>query len=143
VLPRKILLVEDEIPYARFLIDVFADYEPAFEVFHVNNGQVALALLNSGYRPDLILSDMHMPKMGGHELAVRIKSNPSYHNVRFYIISAASCEEDVKKGQVCVADQHVVKPTNLKQMLDLIERLRIMFTADSIDSSTGMSIVTY
>jgi CheY-like chemotaxis protein len=141
--PRKILLVEDEIPYAKFLIDVFADYEPAFEIFHVNNGQAALALLNSGYHPDLILSDMRMPKMGGHELAARVKDNPTYQDVPFYIVSAASCEEDTKKGLACMADLHIAKPANFKQMLDLIERLKIAFTADSVETSAGVSLTIH
>ncbi len=131
---KKILLVEDEIHYAKFIIESFVDFEPTFDIFHVNNGHAALALLKSEYRPDLILSDMRMPKMGGHELASKVKANPAFQAVPFYILSSSTCGEDSRKGEVCHADLHLIKPNNYAQVLGLVERLRAAFAPEGFDN---------
>lgn len=138
---RKILLVEDEIPYAKFIIEAVGNFEPAFEIFHVNNGQGALSLLNSGYRPDLILSDMRMPKLGGHELATRLRTNPKFQAIPFYILSCSTCEDEIEKGGICHADLHLLKPMNYARVLDLVVRLRAAFASESFDGQTEPSMI--
>lgn len=138
---KKILLVEDEIHYAKFIIESFNDYEPTFDIFHVNNGHAALALLKSDYRPDLILSDMRMPKMGGHELATKVRANPALQAIPFFILSSLTCSEDFGNGQVCHADLHLLKPNNYAQVLGLVERLREAFASEGFDGQEAPSMI--
>lgn len=138
---KKILLVEDEIHYAKFIIESFSDYEPNFDIFHVNNGHAALALLKGEYKPDLILSDMRMPRMGGHELATKVRANPAFQTVPFYILSNSTCGEDFGKGEVCHADLHLIKPNNYAQVLGLVERLRAAFAPEGFDCQEDHSMI--
>jgi CheY-like chemotaxis protein len=138
---KKILLVEDEVPYAKFIIETLADYEPAFDIFHVNNGQAALALLKTEYRPDLILSDMSMPKMGGHELASKVRATPMFRTIPFYILSSSCCSEDPRKGLNCFADLHLIKPNNYKEVLGLVEQLRDAFASEGMECRADGSAV--
>ncbi len=133
--------MEDELPYAKFIIETFGEYEPTFDIFHVNSGRAAVALLNSGYKPELILSDMRMPKMGGHELATKVRANPAFQAIPFYILSGSSCEEDAGKGLECHADLHLIKPNSYAQVLGLVEQIRAVFASESPDCQADASMI--
>ena len=66
----SILFVDDEKPILRSLRRLFQDAE--YELFFVENGDAALRFLQL-QRVDLVISDMRMPVMDGHQLLRRVK----------------------------------------------------------------------
>ncbi len=81
---RKILLVDDEVGFAEILRDLLV--MDGYEVILVNDGEEALDQLNI-IIPDLVISDIMMPKVGGLELYHKIREIPRFSNIPFLFIS--------------------------------------------------------
>lgn len=115
----SVLLVEDE-PAQR---EVLA-YNLAAEGFVVQTaatGAEAELLLRES-PPDLILLDWMMPELSGIELCRRIKLRPETRSIPVVMISARSEEVDRVRGLETGADDYVVKPYS---MVELMARLRV------------------
>jgi CheY-like chemotaxis protein len=85
---RSILVVEDD----RELRDTIADVlgEARFEVVTAADGCEALAHLNGGVRPDLILLDLHMPHMDGFELLRQLHRHARHAAIPVVVMTALS-----------------------------------------------------
>jgi len=81
---KKILLVDDLKEFAG-LIRVFLSRE--FEVTTANDGYDALQLLNKGYQPDAIVTDLLMPRLDGYQLISRLKGDTTYQNIPVIVLS--------------------------------------------------------
>lgn len=81
---RKILLVDDEVGFAEILRDLLV--MDGYEVILVNDGQEALDQLNI-FTPDLVISDIMMPRVGGLELYHKMREIPNFSKVPFLFIS--------------------------------------------------------
>ena len=68
-----------------------------FTVHAVANGQEAL-LLALEHQPDLILSDVMMPAMTGHELVKSLRSNPASAHIPVVLLTARADRTDVREG---------------------------------------------
>lgn len=73
---RKILVVDDS-PIIRKMVEDCL-HQAGFQVMTAKNGVGALLRLEQD-RPDLILSDLQMPEMGGAELCAKLRSHPDHH----------------------------------------------------------------
>ena len=70
----KVLLADDE-PAVRVLVKTFLD--PRFDIVEASNGKEALALVRDATALDLLITDVMMPEMEGHELSRRLRQqNP-------------------------------------------------------------------
>lgn len=81
---RKILLVDDEVGFAEILRELLQ--MDGYEVVLVYDGQEAVEKLND-YHPDLIISDIMMPRLGGLELYHLVRKNPLFQKVPFLFVS--------------------------------------------------------
>lgn len=74
---------------------------PAETIYHAENGKKALEILNENW-VDLVITDIHMPEMGGIELIDSIKSKPDLKDIPVIVISTegnpARIEELASKG---------------------------------------------
>lgn len=112
----RILVAEDEAAMAMGLRDNL-QFE-GFEVLEASDGEAALnQALN--LRPDLILLDLMMPKMGGLEVCRRIRE--SGFIVPIIMLTAKSQEIDIIKGFEVGADDYVTKPFNMRELLARIK----------------------
>lgn len=114
--PATILLVEDERPVREML--AMALETSGFVVLQAFHGRHALQLI-AQRRPDLVISDVMMPLVGGIELCGRIKSDPATAAVPVVLMSAAGPQA----GQDAGADAVVGKPFDLDEMDALVQRL--------------------
>lgn len=87
---RKILLVDDEVGFAEILRELLV--MEGYEVNLVYDGQEALDRLNE-FSPDLIISDILMPRIGGIELYHRIRKMKNYMHTPFLFISGYEDEK--------------------------------------------------
>ena len=112
-MPRSALVVDDSM-LIRHTVCRFLE-ERGFEVESATNGQDALRILNeSGFRPDIIVTDMQMPKMTGSELITALKENPSYVEIPIVILSAKQTSPDLLERR---ANYVIFKDIDIEQQL--------------------------
>lgn len=117
--PRpSVLLVEDE-PAQRAVLSYNLEAE-GFEVRTADNGEDALSLI-SEEAPDLILLDWMMPHVSGIEVCRRLKARPETRGIPVIMLSARSEEVDKVRGLETGADDYVIKPYSV---VELMARLR-------------------
>ena len=84
------------------------------------SGYKALAMLEEGLRPDLVLTDIWMPDMDGFELARRIRSNNDWSSIRLIAISAGSLSDGESDQQLF--DAFLQKPVTLAKLRQILSR---------------------
>ncbi|MDA3893510.1 MAG: ATP-binding protein [Salinivirgaceae bacterium] len=115
----KILIVEDNVDIRFFLKN---ELEEFFQIHSANNGIEALSLLNS-YKPDIILSDVMMPKMDGYELCQKVKSNILTCHIPVVLLTAKISHESEMKGYSVGADDYLRKPFDSEILIVKIQRI--------------------
>ena len=103
----KILIAEDERDI-RDLV-VFTLQFGGFEVVAAGNG-AELVDLAPKEKPDLILTDVRMPKMTGYEACVALKANPATKDIPVVFLSAKGQEEEVNQGIAAGGTAYILKP---------------------------------
>nr|WP_288833023.1 hybrid sensor histidine kinase/response regulator transcription factor [uncultured Flavobacterium sp.] len=116
---ENLLVVEDNDDLRRFLVTELSHQYEVFEAADGEEGEV-LALSKS---PDLIISDVMMPKVDGFELCKRIKSNVQTSHIPVILLTARTSEELKLTGYQSGADEYLAKPFNLEILLLRIEKL--------------------
>lgn len=113
-----VLLVEDE-PAQREVLAYNLEAE-GFDVQRATNGEEALMLVSES-PPDLILLDWMMPHVSGLEVCRRLKMRPETRSIPIIMLSARSEEVDKVRGLETGADDYVIKPYSV---VELMARLR-------------------
>jgi len=113
-----VLLVEDE-PAQREVLAYNLEAE-GFVVQRATNGEEALLLVAEN-PPDLILLDWMMPHVSGLEVCRRLKMRPETRLIPIIMLSARSEEVDKVRGLETGADDYVIKPYSI---VELMARLR-------------------
>ncbi|OUS22922.1 phosphate regulon transcriptional regulatory protein PhoB [Litorivita pollutaquae] len=110
----RVLLVEDE-PAQREILAYNLEAE-GFEVSRAVNGDEALMLVDEVV-PDLIVLDWMLPGVSGIEICRRLKTRPATRNVPIIMLSARSEEADRVRGLETGADDYVVKPYSVVELM--------------------------
>ena len=116
----RVLLVEDA-PFLRYAFARLLRLE-GFDVKEVNDGQQALDSLTD-YQPDLVLTDLMMPVMGGIELISHIRANPQLAKLPVVAITADVTDQASRMALKAGAMDVITKPIDLSALLD---RLRVL-----------------
>jgi two-component system, cell cycle response regulator len=88
-----------------------------YQVSTATDGQEALAVLDS-FQPDLVITDVMMPRMNGYELAEKIRSNPRTKFIPVIMQTAAGHKsEDLLRASVVGALGYITDPTDLDLLL--------------------------
>jgi two-component system sensor histidine kinase/response regulator len=117
---HHIFLVEDD---ESLLIGVSDLLElSGYRVSKAMNGVQALTQLEEmDEPPDLIVSDIRMPKMDGHELLATMRKRPEWLSIPFIFLTAKGEKEDVYTGKLSGADDYLIKPFEYKDLLVAIQ----------------------
>ncbi|RJE80285.1 phosphate regulon transcriptional regulator PhoB [Paracoccus sp. JM45] len=113
-----VLIVEDE-GAQREVLHYNLEAE-GFECVVADNGEDALLLVQEEM-PDLIVLDWMLPKVSGIEVCRQVKADPSTRNIPIIMLSARAEEVDRVRGLETGADDYVVKPYSV---VELMARLR-------------------
>jgi signal transduction histidine kinase len=116
-----ILIVEDDQSMLDGMNDLLeiADLGYAIKVLQANDGQMALDVMANN-EPDLIISDVMMPQMGGYEFLNHVRANPEWIQIPFIFVTAKGEEPDIRKGRLSDADLYITKPFVISELLTLI-----------------------
>jgi CheY-like chemotaxis protein len=119
--PRRgveILLVEDEPDLRADLAYLLGD--EGYLVRTAANGAEAMALLEGGARPAVILLDLMMPVMDGWETRARLRTTPALSKIPVVILSGvANDDEEIASLE---AAAYVTKPVSVSHLHEVIER---------------------
>lgn len=110
----KILLLEDDPSLRQILVKVFE--ESNYEVRAVKDGELAVKELKLFF-PDLIVSDVLMPKMNGIEFLKFTRTSNEYRDIPFIILSAKATVQDRIEGLEHGADDYITKPFDIQELL--------------------------
>jgi phosphate regulon transcriptional regulator PhoB len=116
----KILIVEDEPDILELLH--FNLEKAGFETYRAEDGEQAL-LLAKKHLPDLILLDLLLPGLTGLEVCRQIKQNPELQHIPIIMVTAKGEEMDRVVGLELGADDYVVKPFSLREIILRIQKL--------------------
>lgn len=115
----KVLLVDDE-PAQREVIAYNLKAE-GFDVVEAGDGEEALLLVNEE-APDIIILDWMMPRLSGIEVCRRLKMRAETQKLPVIMLSARGEEVDRVRGLETGADDYVIKPFSV---LELVARVRV------------------
>lgn len=102
----KILVVEDDISLREiYSIRITAE---GYEVVTAGDGEEALAVAVRE-KPDLVLSDVMMPKISGFDMLDILRHTPETANIKVVMMTALSSEDQRKRGEQLGADRYLVK----------------------------------
>ncbi len=104
------LLYVDDDPDIQEIAMMAFSLDPALQVRVASSGAQALAILDSGFVPDLLLLDMMMPGMSGPETLVAIRERPQLVDVPVVFFTARSRPEHVEAIAALGAAGVIAKP---------------------------------
>lgn len=114
----KVIIIEDDSAIRAELEDWL--FFEGFEVFSAPNGRLGLEAIYQ-HQPDLILCDVLMPEMDGHEVLLNVRSSVEFQGVPFIFLTAAVDREAVRKGMNLGADDYLPKPFTRAEVLSAIQ----------------------
>ncbi len=109
----RILVVEDDIMQRLLLCSILKTQ--GYDVFEAEDGQHALEQINE-ITPDLIISDILMPRMDGFELCRTIHANPATRTIPIILVTALDTKEDILKGIDAGANEFLTKPIEPREL---------------------------
>jgi DNA-binding response OmpR family regulator len=109
----KIVIIEDD-PALQMVIARFM--ENRFQVAVFNNGMDALAYLQEGNIPDIIVSDLNTPQLNGYEFIKQTKASGFFNAIPIMILSGEESTESRIKCLEAGADDYLVKPFNPREL---------------------------
>ena len=116
---RKIVIVEDNEQMLGFMKTTLGG---AYEVYTAADGQQGLEEIRRVY-PDLIISDLMMPRMDGFEMCTLVRQDPLTSHIPLIMLTAKSNEGDRAASYNCGADAFISKPFSVKTLTTRIEGL--------------------
>ncbi len=119
---KKILVIDDSKLIHKHLCPPLE--EEGYEVHSAMDGQEGLEKARV-IKPDLVITDIEMPRLNGFETTVAIRKDPTINNTFIIMSSTLGSASDQKKGFAAGVDDYITKPVNIS---DLLSRLKIIFT---------------
>jgi len=143
--PTEVLIVEDnegDIALAKLALE---ESGVSNNIHVVRNGVEALSYLGKvppyqdAIRPDLILMDLNMPRMNGHETLEAIRSEIDFRTIPIIMMTVSKAEVDVMQSYRLRANCYIVKPANLDDFADVIRNIqRFWFSVASLPALSNI-----
>lgn len=140
-----ILVVEDNRDLNNYICSCLAD---RYNVVGVTNGEDALTKAVN-LLPNLIITDLMMPKMNGIELIRRLKKDMNTSHIPIIMVTAKTGTDDIKEGYAAGADEYITKPFDasiLKVRVDNLiqnrERLKDLYSKNFSLESLGVDVTS-
>lgn len=117
--PYKILIVDDEPVNRQVLVNHLSLHH--YEVTEASSGTEALALLQDGLKPDLIVLDVMMPRMTGYEVTRKIRETWQANELPIVLLTARNQVSDLVVGLEAGANDYLTKPIAKDELLARIK----------------------
>ena len=123
---KKILIVEDEETILELLSATFGDLRD-YKILCARDGKEALRIARVD-NPDIILLDILLPRINGHEVCKSVKSDPAMSHIKVLMLSDIAQNSEWQKAQEVGADAYIAKPFS---PLALVEKVKELLRSNS------------
>ncbi len=119
-----ILLVEDDKAILEGIADLLLlelgkmGYD--LDVQMAEHGAAALRIL-TGFTPDLIISDIMMPIMGGYAFKEKVQTNPAWVHIPFFFLTAQSDRQAISEGHRSGVERYITKPFDTNELVGQVK----------------------
>lgn len=122
VRPVHLLIIEDNPGDVRLLEEAFSELRANVRIQVAKDGAEGIAVVGGTIpgregSPDLILLDLNLPKISGHDVLVKIKSDPRTRHIPVIILTSSRAESDVHRAYQSHANAYLRKPSTLEGLL--------------------------
>ena len=123
------MLIEDNQGDVLLTQEAFEETGSNTELFVVNDGQEAINFLEqippfeNVSIPDLILLDINLPKINGHEVLRYIKTNANLKHIPVIMLTTSSSEKDISSCYSNYANCYITKPDDVADFFKIIENV--------------------
>jgi len=130
--PVELLLIEDQPSDAELALRALENLELGGRIQLVEDGAEALDFVfgrgdyahrNSADGPGLILLDLKLPKVSGHEVLRELKSNERTQHIPVIVLSSSKEDRDVEQCYEMGVNSYVVKPVDFGQFTETVQRI--------------------
>lgn len=127
----RFLLVEDDDDHAQLVIRSLARARVGNEVDHVADGESAVNYLKKRGefadrpRPDVVLLDLKLPRLDGHEVLEKIKEDPNLHSIPVVVMTTSDAEVDRMRAYQHCANSYLVKPIDFDKFRQMVNDLSL------------------
>ncbi len=131
--PLGILLVEDDPGDVLIAREAMAAGRLSSQLSVVSDGAEAMAYLrrvgmySDVPRPDLILLDLNLPRMSGHEVLAEVKADPDLRRIPVVVLTTSSTSADIAKSYDLHASVYVTKPVDFDSFTDVVKQIDSFF----------------
>lgn len=125
----EILLVEDNPGDVQLTREALQEYKLYNHLHVAVDGEQALNFLfrKGVYKeapvPDLILLDLNIPKVSGHDVLIRIKQEEQLRNIPVVILTTSEDKEDIQKAYENYASCYIAKPMDFSSFVEIVKEL--------------------
>ena len=116
---KRILVVEDQEDNRRIIRDLLMS--AGYELIEAADGEEGVRSAEAE-RPDLILMDIQLPVLDGHEATRRIKQKPELRHIPVIVVTSYALSGDEAKAIAAGSDAYVAKPFSPRQLLATIRK---------------------
>lgn len=117
---KKVLIVEDEIPYQKLLYDQLA--AEGYDVMRASNGKKGLSLAKN-QRPDLILLDVRMPVMDGMTMLIKLRKDDYGKSANVILLTNLEPNDDLLRKIAEGKPAYYLIKSDI-QLFDLLEKVK-------------------
>jgi len=131
--PLQVLLVEDDPGDVLITQEALSAGHVRSTVHVVGDGEKALRFLRRQQefeqvpRPDLILLDLNLPKVNGHEVLQDVKADADLRRIPIVVLSTSRAPEDVLRSYDLHANAYVSKPVDFDSFVDAVTQIDDFF----------------
>ncbi len=128
-----ILLVEDNYGDVLLTREACEGQSDSIRLSVAWDGEEAVAILRglhpafASYRPDIVLLDINLPRLDGHQLLTIIKSDPELKRIPVIMMTSSNAEIDVLKSYDLRANSYIVKPVEFGRLQEVIASLDLFW----------------
>ena len=117
---KRVLVVEDNELNLKLFCDLLRAHE--FVAEPVRDGREAVTRARA-FQPDLIVTDIQLPHMTGHELIAQLKADPALRTIPIMAVTAYAGRDDEERIRAAGADAYVSKPIALAAFIAQVRAL--------------------